>query len=549
MSTMQSESAEDFIDALARRIAARTLSLVGKDKKSTPSSKKLIEKSLLKIPDSDLKVALQSHVEYFERLLDLSVEQYIADASGEFGGCECPANVLCLTSPKLHFKDTLALSKTNRQAFVESLICSVQHTPGCTPQQVATALLSAAEWPFDSSTRLVQLLLTRLAMQHDEWSQSAAACDSTSFLLAFAACHACRSSVSCASNACWSVATMRYQDISCFSYIGHISYWMLRFAVRGTACTPENALIACKQLLALLTSARKHSEHLVGDADDCAAPIACLLTQHWLQSVTSVADAPESKFILREIYSFMRQWEGGDKLSLLWSRLAVACGLEAEIHADLLSAGASRGAGRYVQLAAWFIDQEVLVSGAMRFVEVSVGVKKSQGRDAGDDDMDFNDEIEIVLDGKAAGNESGSGDEDEDEEDGQEGKVRMLGDDDDASDRDDDELPPVTFFLDKKGDALRDDDDISNNQIIADLGDLGEKSSGSSKTRKSKGKKRKVSLSAINEEDSATEEVHSAPQRKTHDTIAVSSEEDEEDQRERKATKRSARAARASARH
>ena len=499
MNMSQSHSAINFINSLSRRIAARTNA---KDNKSVPSSKKLIAKSLLQITDSQLKETLESNLTYFEKLLDLTIAQYVSEASEDFAQSTSRSknNYLCLNAPQFHFKDTLSLSKTSSHATVDALVSSILHTRGCTPQMVATTLVSVVELPLASTGRLAQVLHTRLALYSHEWCESPLAWDSSMFLLAFTTVHACRSSPLYVSDPCWSVATTIFQDVSCFTFIGYVSYWMMTLAAKGISFSDVNKTVLLSQLLVLLASARKQSEYLVADEDDPSAPIACLLTQHWLQSVP---DSSEKKLILREIYTFMRQWEGGHKLQSLWVVLAAACGVDVEIDSELVVSGAAQSSGRYVKFAEWFIHQENLVSGAMRRVEVSVSSKKtSSGLEGEEEDMYDDDEIDIVLDGKANMPDE-FGDE---EEEGDEGKVEFLDERYHVSGKnEEEEESPVTFFLDKQGSVLMDDSITSeSSQILADLGDVGEKS-----TKKSK--KRKSSL-AIIEEDAETEH-HDSPQK------------------------------------
>ena len=64
------DPARDFINALAKRIALRSLApqaeAASGQTQKTPSSKKVIEKSLLKITDAELKDSLESNIDYFE---------------------------------------------------------------------------------------------------------------------------------------------------------------------------------------------------------------------------------------------------------------------------------------------------------------------------------------------------------------------------------------------------------------------------------------------------------------------------------------------------
>jgi hypothetical protein len=503
MTTLQSESSINFVNSLARRIADRALSSDGKNKKSTPSSKKLIEKSLLQINDSQLKETLESNVKYFEKLLDLTIAQYINDANEDFTECTTSrSNFLCLNAPRLHFKDTLSLSKTTLHATVDALVTSIHHTFQCTPQQVASTLVSMPELPAAASCRLMHVLRSRLALHSRQWCESSPAWDSSAFLLAFVTSHACRSSTALATDPCWAAATTLFQDASCFTFVGNISYWMLKFAAKQITISAENVAILCSHVLELMTVARKHSEHLVVDADDHGAPVACLLTHCWLQSIP---DSSDKKMILREILTFMRQWEGGDKLGSLWEMLVSACGVDAEVESELIAAGVSKCSGRYVKFSEWFITQDDLVTGAMHSVEVSVSGNRIVGQDV-EEDMDDADEIEMVLDGKAHTAESGGEDEGEDE-----GRVEFI---EDASikisDKDADEELPVTFFLDKQGDSLVDESvaSESSSQILADLGDLGKKSAKKSKKRKS--------LAIVEEEteaDVATNEKSAKPKK------------------------------------
>ena len=539
------DPARDFINALAKRIALRSLApqaeAASGQTQKTPSSKKVIEKSLLKITDAELKDSLESNIDYFEKLLDLTIAQNISDAQDEsLAGSATGENYMCLNAPNFYFKDILTLSKSSSRVTVDELISSVYHASGCTPQQIASALVSAQEWPETSSSNLVKLFYSRLALNFDKWSESTAAWESCTFLLAFAACHACRSSAACDNDPCWAVMVTHFKSLNCFSFAGYFSYWMLSFASKGIDVNSDNVSFALKKLLLLFTSTRKHSESLVADLDDCIAPVSCLLTQQWLQSVeTSPGD---KKQMLREVYTFMRQWEGGDNLSTLWDLLAAVCGVDRELNDEVYTAGSAKCTGRYVNFAGWFIEQEDLANGAMKFVEASVS--DSKHAEFGLDSSDFNEEIDIMIDGKAAVVDEDGTDGGDKSEDENNGDIDFEGSDSTSEKGDDGELP-VTFFLDKKGDSLITEENSSDNsQIVAELGDLGVKSS------KMK-KKRKASLDVVDEnnevEESRSTKKSSKSQKKSK-VAMESGDESGEDETALKKPVRSTRSTRSSLR-
>ena len=462
MNSSPDELAQLFIASLSRRIVEKY------DDKKTHSSKKLLERSVQKISDSNLKYNLEQNSNYFEKLLDLTVTHHLNEEKEKTGdGLSKNKNYLSLLTPQIRFTDALTLSKSTSIVSADDVVRSVICSRNLSPQQLASTLIQVQEWPLAASSQIVKLIYTQVALRTQEWSESSDVRMSISFLLSFAVVNSCRSHASIVLNPCWDAVTTFFQNMSCFIFIGHISYWMKAFSQKKIPFDVEKSSFLYKRIVNLLTTARKCDEHMISDKNDPSLPISCLFTHAWL---SNISDTTERRLILRDIYTFMRQYEYGKKLSDLWSLLVRTLRLDDCIDRELIESGVRFSSGRFSKFCEWFIESDTLVNKAKHCIEMSVA---SDGKYL----KTGNSGLETVVDGKSVFMTEAIKEVDESSE-------SEIDEEDDCATDDD---IPVTFYLDKRGSSLLNEDvSADSSQILTDLGDVGKKSMKNKKDKKRK---------------------------------------------------------------